>query len=88
MPVSERLPPMGARCLLWWIPITPNPYAEAQVVGQRTPYNDKDELAPEHEIWYWANGRHYSAQFVTHWQPLPKRPIERPLAIAAAGEGA
>lgn len=74
IPVSEQAPPYKP-CLMWWIPITPNKYAECVVVGQRSEYNYKDQVAPFGEVWYWANGRTYSSHFITHWMPLPSPPV-------------
>lgn len=60
--------PLGKSVLLWWRPIDPNPYAEDVVIG----------TVSSHEPGMWWNGQRGEYQklwHVTHWMPLPERPI-------------
>jgi hypothetical protein len=67
--------PEGVRVMLWWIPKGDNLYAEAVVIGRV--YGKDYEVEEWRHTWY-AHSRYQSLDHITHWQPLPKRPKDRP----------
>lgn len=59
--------PLDKSVLLWWQPISPNPYAEACVIGQVS--------STEPGNWFNVQtGNFQDLSHISHWQPLPARP--------------
>ncbi len=64
-PISTA--PINKSVLLWWIPITPNPPAEAVTIGQVSGYEPG-------KWWHSQRGEYQDLKHVTHWRPLPAPP--------------
>lgn len=62
--------PRDKNILLWWRPRSPNPHAEACVIGQISSYE-------EGKWWNGQRGEYQDVSHVTHWLPLPLPPAEK-----------
>jgi len=60
--------PKNVSVLLWWRPKDSNPLAESCVIGQVSSYEPG-------KWWNEQTGTYQDLSHITHWMPLPEKPI-------------